>query len=103
MDLVEPDADGVLSGLFDDVRDVARSVLAVVEIHLGLIAQWVTFQLGGLFSMVAFGLVQASTDSNGSRNPFFGPETFRKLTERSPVRKVLCFSAYFCWEGQRGK
>ena len=25
---------------------------------------------------------QPSTDSNGSRNTFFGPETFRKLTER---------------------
>ena len=38
-----------------------------------------------------------------SRIPVFGPETFRKFKDRSPVRKVLCFSAYFCWEGERGK
>ena len=33
---VEPDAHRVLSGLLDDVGDVAGAVLAVVEVHLGL-------------------------------------------------------------------
>ena len=37
---------------------------------------------------------QPSIDRYRSRNSFFGPETFRKLKDRSPVRKVLW--VFFC-------